>query len=1010
MKAASLGLMVCMVATVAHGGEPIRPQIDVPLRDAAVMRGPGGVYYMTGTTATGATGLEDFDNNRGVRVWSSTDLHEWKDLGFVWDLWQDPSNNAHGRGGSAWQTELYPVPGAEPGGRDRGMTAPRLAHDGQRFWVTYSMNGYAAGAMPGCPEVEGPYTDTLLLVEAGGAPTGRSDASLFVDTDGTRYLIWGGGCIGKLRQLEDLRQLEPHETGVEGEIHYLPTLVAGYPGNDGLPDRGAPYGAFVFHDGHRYHFVFTATTVHEGQVHEDSYVCDATRLLGPYSKPQMLVPDSGRCVAFRGPDDVWQLAYSDAEDRPVIAEFAVSGLPTATGDAPQIAPPEIASHVAHREATARPPGVDHLIEMVEPCLDHPLRDAALCQGPDGTWYMVGTEASQAADGTLDWSRNRGIRLWQSADLEDWIDCGYIWDIERNARKSAKSAWQLNSHLDLTCGAVPRIGRAMTAPEMHRLDGTFWIVYSMNGSGIGILKSTTGRAEGPYEDQGRIVAHGRDPSLFEDTDGTIYLVWGPGFYARMNAALDGLDGPVNTLFTNVAWYSRYLRRPEFMGQWGSRIVKSGDWYVWSFTTRTGRCGTNAIDSVASWSKSLAGPWTEPCIVLANGGQSTLVPDGAGGWLATVSGEDEYSQCPYQPAITSVVTDGNLGSGLSLKPMGPNPGAMQFHAINSYNATALDLWNGHPDLIPHTLRDVFIMRDRDGTYYCTGSFWGVDKLRRLGVLFASTDLLHWAPLPPVYSYDRLSDDGLIDDVETFNHLIERDRAGDNWRFRIQIGEQKIWKLNDGYYMNVQAFCNPGGHFLLKSRSGKPTGPYEAIQSIVGVGDLMQDEDGSVLFNSGNWIRRFKNVAEFENTDRSDYRVGAVTIRNSERPNICFSEDCEAGIMRIHGRYVNWSTDWTGSYDAIYQYADSYEGPYKGRMRILPYGGNGKFFQNGNGDWFYGYFPNSNDYATRRQNLCRMNIYPVFVGFEDGELIIEPVALRQNRARIEEMGVLWQRPRSN
>lgn len=109
MNAAGVGLLVRMVAAAAHGGEPIRPAIDVPLRDAVVMHGPGGVCYMTGIKVAGVAALGDSDNNRRVRVGSSGDLHECKDLRSVWDLWQDPGSNAHGRGDSARQTKLCSV-------------------------------------------------------------------------------------------------------------------------------------------------------------------------------------------------------------------------------------------------------------------------------------------------------------------------------------------------------------------------------------------------------------------------------------------------------------------------------------------------------------------------------------------------------------------------------------------------------------------------------------------------------------------------------------------------------------------------------------------------------------------------------------------------------------------------------------------------------------------------------------------------------------------------------------
>ena len=964
-----------------------QPILATPLRDANICRGPDGTYYLTGT------GGPDFHNNQGAPVWTSKDLTRWEDKGLIWDLWKHPSSDPHDKGGGAWQTELYPVPGLPPGERARGMTAPRLAHDGERFWLTFSINGYAAGAMPGTADVAGPYTDTKLIVEAGAAPTDKSDASLFVDEDGSRYLVWGGGVLAKLKAPEALAKLAANEEGVEDPRHYLPGLIEGFPSDDGLPDHGAPYGASVVRDTDKYHLVFTATTLRDGGIHEDSYVSTAQALLGPYAKPQVLARDSGRCSVFAGPDGKLRVAYSTPDAKPVIAAFAPSK-PIVTTN-PSAKSGEIVTSVQRLPVSEKPKDVPQLMAMIEPVFDHPLRDAAICRGPDGTWYMTGTEATRAADGSLDFANNRGVRLWSSTDRRNWKDLGYVWEFAK----------QDPARLDVTCGATARIGRAVSAPEIHFINGNFFIVFAVNGQEIRLLKSTTGQATGPYTATGLNV-RGRDPSLLE-VENTIYLVWGQGFLSKLKDDLNGVVGPVKTLFTNARWYPRYLRRPENMGLWGSHLVKAGEWYVWTFTTRTGRCGINAIDTMASWSKSLDGPWSEPCLMLANGGQSTLVADGDGGWLATVSGEDEYSQWPYRAAITPVGSRG--AKGLRLKAPGPKDVTADFQAVNSLQATALDLWIGHPDLIPCALRDVCLIRDKDGAYYCTGSFWDVDEYRRDVVLFRSEDLYHWKPLPPVYSYAKLKDDGLITDIAKFDETIAKDRESKDWRAKIQIGEQKVWPMGGNYYMNAQSFSQPGGHFLLKSTTGKIEGPYEGIQQIRGVADLMEDHDGSVIFNlSGSVHRRFASVAEFEKTPHLDYgRMPQVKIENqdSRLRNICFSEDCEAGIMKIGDHYVTWSTDWTGCYDAIYRYSDKWNGQYQGQLRILPYGGNGRFFQDDKGTWHYAYFLNTNDYATRAQNITRMNIYPLFVGLENGELIIEPKAVRANRAALEKLGLLWQ-----
>jgi hypothetical protein len=354
MKATTtiLALSALLAFTLAaHAAEVIKPQINEPLRDAAVCAAPDGNYYLIGTVATALPGEKkaSFDNCQGAHVWKSKDLQAWEDLGLVWDLWKDPTKTV--RGGASWQNELLPIPGLPAGERARGMTAPRLAHDGERFWITFSMNGYAAGAMPGSAEVKGPYQDTRLIVEAGGAPTAKSDATIFVDKDGTRYLVWGGGCLAKLKSSAALKTLGFGDVGIEGPVHYLPAAIAGFPNDAGLPEHGAPYGTSLFHDGKQYRFIFTATTLREGGIHEDSYVCDADQLTGPYSKPQVLVPDSGRCAAFKGHDGQWRIAYSDIKDQPVIV--ACAPVPVALAKSPRpLGTVKIATTVPPRKVSA----------------------------------------------------------------------------------------------------------------------------------------------------------------------------------------------------------------------------------------------------------------------------------------------------------------------------------------------------------------------------------------------------------------------------------------------------------------------------------------------------------------------------------------------------------------------------------------------------------------------------------------------------------------------------------
>ncbi len=1018
-------LLMTFVIT-APAAEVIKPQIGEPPRDPSICVGPDKTYYLTGTTAIeGKDGKPDFNNCRGMKVWSSKDLKAWKDLGFIWDCWDPKQNYTTAgspnlfRGWRAYQGDLLPLPGLTPGERACGMTAPRLVFNDGRFWVGYSVCGFAAGAMSTpAADIKGPWDDHRLLAEAHGAETDRSDAQVFVDKDGTRYLLWGGGCLAKLRPREDLLAMNKSnqgypQVGHEDDVHYLPAAIDGYPGDDGLPEHGAPYGVFLFHDGSQYVFLFTATTYRDGDIHEDAYACMSSQLHGPYSKPRPFLLDGGRCMVFKDTNNNLRTLHSSADGQPVIEPYSPTPVKTANQKPEKARRGEIVTKVPLLPPSDKPEDVEQDVEMIEPLFDHPLRDAAICKGGDDNWYMVGTEASRAADGKLDWSNNNGIRLWQSADRKDWKDLGYVWDCDKDGGE-----WNQRLHLDRTIGARPRLGRAVTAPEIHYLKNNYWIVYSMNGQGIGILKSKTGKPKSPYANHGRLTRQGRDPSLFED-DGQVYLVWGQGFYAKLNDDLSAIDGPVKTLFTNVKWYSRYLRRINIMGQWGSHLVKAGKWYIWTFTTRTGRAGVNSIDTLASWSESLDGPWCEPCVMLVNGGQSTLTPDGTGRFFATVSGEDEYAQCPYVPAITEVRNDNGQHMGRSKQPLntlpnyGPNSFIAYHFAVNSVKATEIDFWIGNPKFIDCGIRDVWCGQlDDSGYYYLSGSFWGQKRWKNQVAFYRSKDLIHWEPKPgAIMTLEEMKKhpDFMWD---TYKRAIETEKKkAERWgrkfedMWPVQMAEPKALRTRDGtIYVIISAFN--AGSFVLKSKSKTMDGPFEIVRGKVPFGTIEEADDGGLLINLPSGIGKAPAGETIETVTFSIKKHHFHHYRN-----LCMEEDCEVGVFQIDGKWVTWSADWNGNYDMLYRVADSLEGPWRNLRVGATHGGNGDIFQREDGSWWYAGFYNCNDYATRVGDpsvFTRLYIMPLHVGWHEDELIIEPKAVRRNRARLEKLGALWQSPR--
>src|ERR1035441_3117563 len=114
----------------------------------------------------------------------------------------------------------------------------------------------------------------------------------------------------------------------------------------------------------------------------------------------------------------------------------------------------------------------------------------------------------------------------------WDYLGLVWSIEKDGTWEREWRWHRKPV------------RALWAPEFHyikRLENYF-ITLSMPPGDRGILKSATGKPEGPYvnalANDGKL-AGDIDASLFEDDDGTVYLVYGGALIARMKDDISGL---------------------------------------------------------------------------------------------------------------------------------------------------------------------------------------------------------------------------------------------------------------------------------------------------------------------------------------------------------------------------------------------------------------------------------------------------------------------------------------
>jgi beta-xylosidase len=275
-------------------------------------------------------------------------------------------------------------------------------------------------------------------------------------------------------------------------------------------------------------------------------------------------------------------------------------------------------------------------------MDTPIRDPSICAGPDKTYYLTGTSPPFWED-----NQDSGIRVWKSKDLQTWEPLGTVW-------RSGASPWHEKYR---------QAKKPLWAPEIHYLKGTFWLTYSMPGwdgtaktSGSGLLKSTTGKPEGPYVDiqPSERLGDEIDASLFEDDDGQVYFLWHSGKIARMKPALSGLAEPYHWLKTTVAdpnpkhhsGLCRGIFGPEsfdHVGYEGMFLFKAGGRYYLA-------CAEN-IDGryscMVATSNNLMGPYGERYEAIPGGGHNTFFQDTHGQWFSTYFGPPWYERAAILP---------------------------------------------------------------------------------------------------------------------------------------------------------------------------------------------------------------------------------------------------------------------------------------------------------------------------------------------------------------------------
>jgi hypothetical protein len=513
---------------------------------------------------------------------------------------------------------------------------------------------------------------------------------------------------------------------------------------------------------------------------------------------------------------------------------------------------------------------------VAPALDVPMRDTAITRAPGGMYYLTGTLQGEGPTGQADFDNGRQIRLWRSADLKNWSEVGVVWDLEKPQGKYERYAWMRQAHKDPGRADSP-VCWGIRAPEMHLVKGDWYICFSMNGQGTGLLKSTSGKPEGPYEAWAQITLRHGDPTIFWDEkdawggDGAVYWLFGGGWIARMGEDLSALADTPHLLTASPQQPPHYARGkapvwrdyPLTAGDHGVFLFKHRGRYYLTAAERTNRMNASCDDTYVAWSDTLMGPYSDAFLMVPHGGgvtvfrgpRSSAVPKYYYPQQAFFRQSVSRNAKPVEE-IEKAKTDDTLyttfygnddraifrdrPSFLPLEWTGPErcverlfDDCESFPRRPRHVFTERGPWSRMvPQLPDENVRDIKVCAAPNGEYFFSGA--AISHPGKL-MVWKSTDLARWQELPPIWTYEQI--EWLDPKLPMPTNAFPANPKGDNaWEHIFWHSWLTYW--NGTFYATYCIFrpkddklAHLRGTGALKSTSGKIEGPWVSLGKVGG-----------------------------------------------------------------------------------------------------------------------------------------------------------------------------------
>lgn len=263
---------------------PIKPAIELHLRDSVITLGGDGYYYLTGSS-----GDNIWAYTAGVELWKSKNLTDWSYVGLVWDIDKDADDWV-----KVWREH--------PKRAVRAVWAPEIHYIKNNYYICFSMCPSGIGILKsstGMPE--GPYVNAF---DTEGSIADGIDPTLFQDDDGKVYLTYGAA--------KEIVQLKDDLSGFAGSFKKIeftdhdtdPTHHAQKCEARGMHDLGHE-GAVLFKRNGKYYL--GAADNYEGRY--STCLAMSDNLTGPYIMRHESVPSAGGTGFFKDKKGEWWSTY-----------------------------------------------------------------------------------------------------------------------------------------------------------------------------------------------------------------------------------------------------------------------------------------------------------------------------------------------------------------------------------------------------------------------------------------------------------------------------------------------------------------------------------------------------------------------------------------------------------------------------------------------------------------------------------------------------------------------------